>query len=172
MADDLCGDLSDYKPLIKGIMRNSKSLGVELGVLFCAGEDKVTPADTCLGNECSLELKDCEPGNMHSSFHTHVSKGATVNPSGADLIKSWKDGTWGLCIGVPDTEEVKCYEFSMEKEDNEAVLKQARKVWEIHEDIEKRAARRYPEYRGEFFKLQKDVKDHMKVCTLKVDKND
>ena len=150
---------------MQGVIRNSKSLGVELGMLFCQDEKgKITPSMVCMGDECSIEkLHDCKDKAEIGSFHTHP---GSLKVSGEDIDFTLSYGHKFLCIGDWNGERIKCYDLSDLPWDKRKKIHREAQELKLLQQIVELTQRRHAEYREKFEEFNKKLDKSANICEL------
>lgn len=131
-----CDFLTDeIRNNMRDLIRETRNVKKELGFFICDKSGSLKTGHVCSGNECSIEVKDCENiGNVFGAFHTHPASWSrpeeigdmkmldfmiernlsTVNPSIQDMEIAKKRRAI-TCIGSPNKikgqeENLACYD--------------------------------------------------------------
>ena len=97
----------------KDIILKSENEKLEYGLRFCKN-GAITPTNTCKGDHCSVELKDCKGKSRPiGSFHTHPTniRGRTNFLSDDDIYQESKEKSEFACLGLIEYNipRIKCY---------------------------------------------------------------
>lgn len=82
----------------------------EIGFALCRAPDGgLARGPVTTGHKFGVDISlECPPeSELFGTFHTHP--GGTAEPSPQDREMTRRHGLKQLCIGVPDTGELKCY---------------------------------------------------------------
>jgi len=139
MPADMTDLLQQFLPDMMDTISESENQTREMGFMICKNEDgSLHREGLCVGEECDIELKDCETGSNHADFHTHptgivdahidptrillaINRGwdpmvflRGLNPSSGDLFCSWLRDVEASCIG--NARGVCCHEAKQYEE--------------------------------------------------------
>ncbi|MEM2187757.1 MAG: hypothetical protein QXG35_00350 [Nitrososphaerota archaeon] len=81
---------------IKSILKESWELNREVGARLCGSDEGLVLGTKCIGEACSLEIRDCGGLPEVGSIHTHPHSAPYLNDS--DIIAGAKMGDKIMCV--------------------------------------------------------------------------
>jgi proteasome lid subunit RPN8/RPN11 len=86
------GELEKIRELLRLSWRENREVGAKL----CGSKEEVILGTTCIGDYCSLELKDCRGRPVIGSIHTHPHSAPYLSEE--DVIHAVLDGESVMCV--------------------------------------------------------------------------